>query len=115
MTLLHAHNIAALLLFLAALAAVVFPPARRVVVYVLALQIVLGLATWWSTGLTPPAAHWILALLVGGVWPMAAVMERRGRPASAVAATRVAGALIVAYVIYLGMHALHVLTPSAIR
>ncbi len=46
---------------------------------------------------------------------MAAVMERRGRPASAVAATRVAGALIVAYVIYLGMHALHVLTPSAIR
>ena len=77
---LNVHYAVGLILFVTALAAIVVPQARRVVVYVLLLQIVLGIATWWTTKLVPPAPHWILALLAGGIWPMANAFERKGRP-----------------------------------
>lgn len=106
MALLNVHYAVGLILFVTALAAIVLPQARRVVVYVLLLQILLGVATWWATKLVPPAPHWILALLTGGIWPMANAFERRGRPKAVVMAICAAGAIVVAYVIYLGMHAL---------
>jgi hypothetical protein len=106
------HNAVALLLFLAALLAIFVPVVRRYVVYVLALQIVLGVAVWYKTHLVPPPAHWILAILVGGVWPMANALERKGRPKAAVMAVSAVGAVIVAFVIYLGSSALKGMTPG---
>jgi hypothetical protein len=73
----------------------------------LLVQVLLGIATWWTTKLVPPAPHWILALLAGGIWPMANAFERRGRPKALVMGACAVAALVVAFVIYLGMHALH--------
>ena len=107
MAILNVHYAVGLVLLLTSLAAIVYAPARRYVVYVLALQIVLGVVTWSVTKLVPPAPHWILAILVGGVWPMANALERRGRPKAAVMGVSAVAAVVVAYVIYVGMHALH--------
>ena len=105
MLILKIHNFVALLLFVVAIAAIFVPLARRYVVYVLALQIVLGIALWLKVHLVPPPTHWILAILVGGVWPMANALERKGRPKAAVMAISAVGAVIVALVIYIGMQA----------
>jgi hypothetical protein len=106
MTLLNVHYAVGLILFVTALGAIFSAPLRRIVVYVLVVQVLLGAITWYRTGLVPPPAHWILAILVGGVWPMANAFERKGRPKSVVMAVSAVGALVVAIVIYLGMHAL---------
>jgi hypothetical protein len=66
----------------------------------------LGAATWWTTKLVPPAPHWILAILTGGIWPMANAFERRGRPKAVVMAVSALAAAVLAYVIYLGMRGL---------
>jgi hypothetical protein len=106
MILLHVHYAVGLILFVTALGAIFSATLRRIVVYVLAVQVLLGFVTWYTTKLVPPPAHWILAILVGGVWPMANAFERRGRPKAVVMAVSAVGAIVVAYVIYLGMHAL---------
>ena len=113
MLILKIHNIVAVLLFLVAVAAIFVPIVRRYVVYVLALQIILGVALWYKVHLVPPPAHWILAILVGGVWPMANALERRGRPKAAVMTVSAVGAVVVAFVMYLGMHALEGMVPGA--
>lgn len=113
MTVLNVHYAVGMLLFLTSIAAIFFAPARRYVVYVLALQIVLGAVTWSTTKIAPPAPHWILAILAGGVWPMANAFERRGRPKSAVVGICAVGVVILAYVIYVGMHAVHAQSPAA--
>ena len=106
MALLNVHYAAGILLFVIALVAIVHPLGRRIVQYVLAVQVVLGIATWMTTKLAPPAPHWILAVLTGAVWPMANAFERRGRPKAVVAAVCAIGALLIAIVIFIGMHAL---------
>jgi hypothetical protein len=106
MAILNVHYAIGLVLFLTALGAIFVPVLRRVVVYVLLVQILLGIVTWWSTKLVPPAPHWILAILVGGIWPMANAFERKGRPKAVVMGVCAVAALVIAYVIYLGMHAL---------
>ena len=106
MAILNVHYAIGLVLFLTALGAIFVPVLRRVVVYVLLVQILLGLVTWWTTKLIPPAPHWILAILVGGIWPMANAFERKGRPKAVVMGVCAVAALVIAYVIYLGMHAL---------
>ncbi len=100
------HYAVGLILFVTALAGIFNATARKAVVYVLLLQIVLGVATWSITKLVPPPQHWILAILVGGVWPMANAFEKRGRPKAVVMGIAAVAALVVAYVIYVGMHAL---------
>jgi hypothetical protein len=112
MAILNVHYAVGMLLFLTSIAAVFLAPVRRYVVYVLALQIVLGAVTWSLTKVAPPAPHWILAILVGGVWPMANVLERRGRPKAAVMGISAVAVVVLAYVIYLGMHALHGQSPA---
>jgi hypothetical protein len=102
---LQIHYAFGFLVVLASLAAIVLPVARRVVVYALLVQVVLGGATWILTGVKPPAAHWILAILVGGVYAMANAFERKGRPKAAIIGVTVVGALVVACIFYLGMHA----------
>jgi hypothetical protein len=111
MAILNVHYAVALVLFVTALAAIFNATARRLVVYVLLLQIALGVATWWTTKLVPLPQHWILAILVGGVWPMANAFEKRGRPKGVVMGVAAVGAIVVAYVIYVGMHALRGQTP----
>ena len=106
MAILNVHYAIGLVLFLTALGAIFVPVLRRVVVYVLLVQILLGLVTWWTTKLVPPAPHWILAILVGGIWPMANAFERKGRPKAVVMGVCAVAALVIAYVIYLGMHVL---------
>ncbi len=105
MLILKIHNIVALLLFVTAVAAIFVPVVRRYVVYVLALQIVLGVTLWLKVHLVAPPAHWILAILVGGFWPMANAFERKGRPKGLVMGISAAAAVVVAFVIYLGTHA----------
>jgi hypothetical protein len=107
MILLNVHYGVGLVLFVTALAAIFNATARRAVVFVLLVQVLLGVATWWTTKLVPPAPHWILGLLAGGIWPMANAFERRGRPKSIVMGLCAFAAIVVAFVIYLGMHALH--------
>jgi hypothetical protein len=104
-TILHIHYGLALVLFLAAVAAIFVPRSRQLVDYILALQIVIGVALWAVLKVGPPAAHWILALVVGGIWPVARGLEKRGRPKAVAMAVCAAGAVIVAFIIYLGMKA----------
>jgi hypothetical protein len=104
-TILQIHNWLAVVLFLTALVAIFVPKARQLVDYVLALQIVLGVAVWGILKVAPPAAHWILAIAVGGVWPMARALERKGRPPVAVMGVAGLGVVILAIVIYLGTKA----------
>jgi hypothetical protein len=106
MALLNIHYAVGLVLFAIALAAIFSARVRRIAPFVLLLQVVLGAATWWATKLVPPAPHWILALLTGGIWPMANAFERRGRPKAVVMAISALAVIVLAYVIYLGMHAL---------
>jgi len=104
---LSVHYAVGLLLFLTALAAIFFGPARRLLDYVLALQIVLGIVTLLVLRVSVPALHWILALAAGGVWAMGRALARRDRPRPVVMGVFALGAVIVSYVIYLGMHAVH--------
>jgi hypothetical protein len=104
-TILHVHNGLAVVLFLTAIVAIFVPRARQLVDYVLALQIVLGVAVWAILKVAPPAAHWILAIAVGGVWPMARALERRGRPRAVVMGVAGLGVVVLALVIYLGTKA----------
>lgn len=105
MALLQVHYAIGTLVVLLALAAIFWRPARRYVLYALILQIVLGVATWGSTGLVPPPAHWILAILTGGIYAMATAFERRGRGRGLVLGTLVVGLLVLAFVYQLGQHA----------
>jgi hypothetical protein len=102
---LNAHYALGFVVFLSALVAIVYAPVRRYVLYLLALQIILGGLTWWIGGVGPPTVHWILAILVGGVYAMGSAFERRGRPRGMVMGVFALGALVIAYVFYLGMHA----------
>ncbi len=90
---------------LAAVAAIFVPRTRQLVDYVLALQIVVGVALWAVLKNAPPTAHWVLALVVGGIWPVARGLEKRGRPKAVAMAICAAGAIIVAFIIHLGIKA----------
>ena len=105
MQLLSVHNALAGIVLLVSIAAIFWLPARRIVLYVLVLQIVVGGAVWGVTKIVPPAAHWILAILNGGTYAMANVFERRGRPKGLVVGMLVLGAVIFAIVYSIGMHA----------
>jgi hypothetical protein len=113
MAILNVHYAVGLILFVTALTGIFNATARKAVVYVLLLQIALGAATWYTTKLAPPPQHWILAILVGGIWPMANAFEKRGRPKGVVMGIAALAAVVVAYIIYVGMHALRGQTPLA--
>ena len=89
-----------------ALAALFLAPARRYILYVLILQILVGAIVWWRLG-PPPAAHWILAVLSGGIYAMANAFERRGRPPGLILAVLALGFVVFAVIFYLGMNAVH--------
>ncbi len=110
-TILTVHYVLGTLLVLMSLAAIFWGPARRYILYVLVLQILLGFAVWGVTGIVPPAAHWILAILTGGVYAMATAFERKGRPRGVVLGTLVVGFVLFAYVYNLGQHAWKVMHP----
>ncbi len=105
MGILNVHLYVGLIVVLTSLAAIFWVPARRFVLYLLVLQIVLGFAIWGITKLVPPPAHWILAIFSGGVYAMASAFERRGRPRALVLGTLVVGFLVLGYVYGLGQHA----------
>ena len=104
MAILNVHNVTGLLLILLSIVAIFWIPARRYVLYLLVLQIIIG-AVVWASGLRVPPQHWILAILNGGVYAMATAFERRSRPQALVLGTLVVGTLIFAYVFYVGQHA----------
>ncbi len=113
MAILNVHYVLGTILVLASLAAIFWEPARRYILYVLVLQIVLGAAAWGITNYRPPALHWILAILNGGTYAMASVFARRGRPRAMVLGVLGLGFVIFAYVFYIGMHALKATGPAA--
>ncbi len=112
-TILYLHYGLALVLFLTAVVAVFVPRVRKVIDYLLVLQIGLGIGTWVTGKVAPPALHWILAILVGGVWPVARALDRRGRPRAATMGLAALGVVVLAFIMYLGMHAFRAHTPSA--
>ncbi len=99
------HNVLGTLLVLVSIAAIFWSPARRIVLYVLVLQIVVGASVWGVTKLVPPAAHWTLAILNGGTYAMATAFEKRGRPRGLVIGMLVLGAVIFVLVYGIGAHA----------
>jgi hypothetical protein len=105
--LLGVHTVVGILVFLLAIAAIFIAWARRVVLFALALQIVLGATAWATLGLHPPLLHWLLALLCGGLYAMANAAERRGRPATVVRTILIVAAVVLGGVYSLGEHALH--------
>jgi hypothetical protein len=105
MTLLHIHYGLAYFVVLLSLAAIFWTPARRFVLYVLILQIVVGFSVWGVTKAVPPPAHWILAILNGGTYAMGTAFARRGRPGPLVIATYFVGFLVFAIVFNLGLRA----------
>jgi hypothetical protein len=105
MTLLNVHYAIGFLIVLTSLAAIFWEPARRVVLYVLVLQIVVGFAVWGVTKAVPPPLHWILAILNGGTYAMGTAFARKGRPRPLVVGVYVVGFLVFAIVFSLGMHA----------
>lgn len=113
MDILSVHYAIGTLLVLLALAAIFWAPARRYVLYVLILQIVLGAAAWGTTRLAPPAAHWILAILSGGAYALATAFERRGRSRGVVLGALIVGLLILAFVYQLGQHAVATQTAAS--
>ncbi len=102
---LYAHYALGFVVFLASLVAIFYAPARRWVLYLLVLQIIVGAAVWGMLGVAPPLLHWILPLVVGGLYAAASAAQRRGGKASIVTGLCVLSALLVACVFYLGMHA----------
>ena len=102
---LNVHNVLGSIVVLVSVAAIFWLPARRIVLYLLVLQIVVGFAVWGITKLVPPPAHWILAILNGGTYAMVTAFERRGRPRGLIIGMLVIGALIFVVVYSLGMHA----------
>lgn len=113
MGILNVHYGLGFVLVLASLAAVFWAPARRYILYLLVLQIVLGFAVWGVTKLAPPAEHWILAVLNGGTYAMANVFERRGRPRPLVLGALAIGFVVFAIVFSIGMHALKAAAPAS--
>ena len=114
MAILNVHNAVAGILILVAFAAIFWAPARRYILYVLVLQIVLGAAVWGITKYPPPLAHWILAILNGGTYAMATAFEKKGRPRPVVLGMLVLGLVIFLVVYSLGMmNAPHVPAPAA--
>lgn len=105
--LLTAHALLGSLVLLSAVAALFVRAARRVTLYLLALQIVFGGIVSGALKVPPPALHALLALVAGGVYAAANAFERRGKSPAAVRAMLVLGVLIIASVYYLGEHALH--------
>ncbi|MFY9779103.1 MAG: hypothetical protein WAJ85_01160 [Candidatus Baltobacteraceae bacterium] len=99
------HLTVGIVVLAAALVAIFNARARRVVVYLLVLQIVLGAVLWVTSKSPPPPLHWILALLSGGVYPAANALERRGRPKSTILALAIFGALLFSYIFSLGLQA----------
>ncbi len=114
MTILNVHNVLAMILIVISLAATLWAPARRYVLYVLVLQIVVGAAVWGITKYPPPLAHWVLAILNGGTYAMASVFEKRGRPRPVVMGVLVLGFVVFVVVYGLGMmNAPHAPAPAA--
>ncbi len=105
MILLNVHYAIGFLIVLTSLAAIFWAPARRIALYVLVLQILVGFALWAITKAAPPPLHWILAILNGGTYAMGTAFARRGRPRPLIIATYVVGFIVFAIVFSLGMHA----------
>ncbi|MGP6158451.1 MAG: hypothetical protein ACLPYS_13265 [Vulcanimicrobiaceae bacterium] len=102
---LTSHLVLGAVVLAAALIAIFNAAARRVVVYLLTLQIVVGAVLWWTTKVPPPPLHWILSLLIGGVYSAANALERRGRARSTILALTIFGALLFSYIFLVGMQA----------
>jgi hypothetical protein len=79
--------------------------ARRIELFILLAQVLIGIALWAMLRHGPPLLHWLLALIAGGIYAMANAFERRGRPPGQVRALLVLALVIVAIVFYLGMSA----------
>ena len=103
--LLATHYAFGLLVVIAAVAGIFSRPVRRFVIYALVAQIAIGAIAWSTLHLEVPAAHWVLSLLVGGIYSAASIAEKRGRPPRLVMGLATAGALIIALIFHFGQHA----------
>jgi hypothetical protein len=95
------HLYFGMLLVATAAVAIFWRAARRVVQYVLGVQILLGIGMLFSHYRVTPV-HWILALVAGALWGVASAFERRGRSAALVIGVCVLALVILAYVFHLG-------------
>ncbi len=99
--LLSAHLGVGYLVFVSAIAAIFVPVFRKIVLYVLVVQILVGFALWGlAHAPAPQPLHWIAAILVGGVYAAGSAAERRGRTTLPFT---IAGAIVIAIVFAIGM------------
>lgn len=103
--LLATHYAFGLLVVIAAVAGIFSRPVRRFVIYALVAQIAIGAIAWNTLHLAVPTAHWVLSLLVGGVYSAASIAEKRGQPPRLVMGLATAGALIIALIFHFGQRA----------
>ena len=103
--LLATHYAFGLLVVVAAVAGIFSRPVRRFVIYAILVQIALGAICLYSLQLAIPASHWVLSLLVGGVYSATSIAEKRGLSPRLVAGLATAGALVIAVIFRLGQQA----------
>ena len=102
--LLATHYAFGLLVVIAAVAGIFSRPVRRLVIYALLIQISIGAGVLF-THHSVPAGHWVLSLLVGGVYAAASIIEKRGGSARLVTTLAALGALVIAVIFYFGQEA----------
>jgi hypothetical protein len=105
-SLLAAHAVLGALVLLSGVGAIFMRAARRVTLYLLGAQVVFGFIVAGVLKLQPPAAHVILALLLGGLYAAANAMERRGRFPALIRGLLLLGVVLIAVTYYVGEHAL---------
>ena len=103
--LLATHYAFGLLVVIAAVAGIFSRPIRRFVIYALVVQIALGAVTLAVLHVAVPTAHWVLSLLVGGVYSAASIAEKRGKSPRLVIGLATAGALVIALIFHFGQSA----------
>jgi hypothetical protein len=79
-------------------------PERRITLYVVTLQILLGVGVVLQ-GARAPSLHYALALLGWAGYMVANALASRGRPRSVVLAIAGLSSLLILVAYYLGMHA----------
>jgi len=107
MSLLAVHLYVGFAVAALALFAVWRRPERRITLYVVTLQILLGVSLIFQ-GLRAPSLHYALAILGWAGYMVANAMAGRGRPRGVVLSIAALSTLLILFAYYLGMHAVKV-------
>jgi hypothetical protein len=101
------HVIVGVVVVLTALLLVWRRAGRRLMLYVLTLQIVLGIAAVALTGARSTPEHWVTAVIGWAGYMLAnGLQRRRGASRATVLAITIGSSLLVVYAFYVGLRAM---------